>query len=232
VVQLITSGELGPGEPIRQNQLAERIGISPTPVREALRRLEAQGLVVLEPHRGVRVIEVEPHEMSELYEIRAALEGLAVERAVPLMTEKQIRVVKNAQSRLEEAWSIPESKLLGKYNYEFHTGIYRLSRRPRLIRMIDSLWPLFPWDSMSTIPGRGPGIVEEHRAILAAVIDRDAARAHQAMRFHMEAGARALVAYHGSRAPQKVNRGRRPANRRSSGSRRPADSSATEAMPQ
>jgi DNA-binding GntR family transcriptional regulator len=81
-----------------------------------------------------------------------------------------------------------------KYNYQFHTGIYRLSRRPRLIRMIDSLWPLFPWDSMSTIPGRGPGIVEEHRAILAAVIDRDAAQAHQAMRFHMEAGAKALVA--------------------------------------
>lgn len=213
LLQLIASGEIGPGEPIRQSQLAERMGISPTPVREALRRLEAQGLVVLEPHRGVRVAEVEPHEMSEIYEIRAALEGLAVERAVPLMTQRQIQSVQNAQSRLEDAWAAGEPKLLVKFNYQFHTGIYRHSGRPRLIKLIDSLWPLFPWDSMSTIPGRGPGIVEEHRAILDAICDRDATRAHQAMRVHMEAGAKALLAYRD--LPAAAAPGAKPARRRS-----------------
>jgi DNA-binding GntR family transcriptional regulator len=195
LLQLIASGEIGPGEPIRQSHLAERMGISPTPVREALRRLEAQGVVVLEPHRGVRVAEVEPHDMSEIYEIRAALEGLAVECAVDRMSQKQVQSVKNAQARLEEAWAAREPKLLVKFNYQFHTGIYRLSGRPRLIKLIDSLWPLFPWDSMWTIPGRGPAIVKEHQDILDAIRDRDAARAHQAMRIHMEAGAKALLAY-------------------------------------
>jgi DNA-binding GntR family transcriptional regulator len=195
LLQLIASGEIRPGEPIRQSQLAERMGISPTPVREALRRLEAQGLVVLEPHRGVRVAEVEPEEMGEIYEIRAALEGLAVERAVPRMTAKQVQAVKNAQVRLEEAWAAGQPKLLAKFNYQFHTGIYRLSDRPRLIKLIDSLWPLFPWDSMWTIPGRASGILAEHRAILDAIRLHDPVRAHQAMRAHMEAGAAALLAY-------------------------------------
>lgn len=194
LLQLIASGEIGPGEPIRQSHLAERMGISPTPVREALRRLEAQGLVVLEPHRGVRVTEVEPHEMSEICEIRGALEGLAIECAVPLLTQRQIQSVSTAQSRLENAWAAGDPKLLVKFNYQFHTGIYRNSGRPRLTKLIDSLWPLFPWDSMSRIPGRGAGIVEEHDAILDAICARDAPRAHQAMRAHIEAGAKALLA--------------------------------------
>jgi DNA-binding GntR family transcriptional regulator len=195
LLQLIASGEIGPGEPIRQSHLAERMGISPTPVREALRRLEAQGLVVLEPHRGVRVAEVEPHEMGEIYEIRAALEGLAVEHAVPRLTLKQIQAVEHAQARLEKGWAAGDTKQLAKLNYQFHTGIYRMSGRPRLIRMIDSLWPLFPHDSMWAIPGRGPGIVKEHRAVLDAIRAGDAEGAHQAMRVHMEAGAVALLAF-------------------------------------
>lgn len=195
LIRLIASGEIAPGEPIRQSHLAERMGISPTPVREALRRLEAQGLVVLEPHRGVRVAEVEPHEMSEIYEIRAALEGLAVEHAVPRLSAKQMQAVEAAQARLERAWAASETKQLAKLNYQFHTLIYRMSGRPRLIKLIDSLWPLFPRDSMWAIPGRGPGIVREHRDVLDAIRAGDAERAHRAMRVHMEAGAKALLAY-------------------------------------
>jgi DNA-binding GntR family transcriptional regulator len=192
---LIATGEVAPGERLRQQDLARRLGTSPTPVREALRRLEAEGLIVLSPHRGVRVAEVEPHEMAELYLIRASLEGLAVEHAAPNMTASHLRTLELVQDRIDAARAGANLKPLRKLNYDFHTRLYRLSNLPRLTRIIDSLWPLFPWDSMWAIPGRADSSAREHRAVLKALRAADGAAAGEAMRVHIEHGAAALVAF-------------------------------------
>ena len=195
LIRAIASGEIAPGEPLRQLELADRLGISATPVREALRRLEAQGLVVRQPHRGVRVAEVEPEEMAELYIIRAALEGLAVEHAVPNLTAKDVRALEQIHERLEAGRAKGALKSLRRLNFDFHTTLYRHSELPRLTRIIDSLWPLFPWDSMWAVPGRAASSAVEHREILDALRAGDAAAAGRAMRRHIESGAEELIKF-------------------------------------
>ena len=214
LIQSIASGEIAPGEPLRQLELADRLGMSATPVREALRRLEVQGLVVRYPHRGVRVAEVEPGEMSELYIIRAALEGLAAEHASPHLTPKDIRALEQIHERLEVGRAKGALKSLRKLNYDFHTKLYRHSELPRLIRIIDSLWPLFPWDSIWAIPGRAASSAVEHREILDALENGDAVAAGSAMRRHIESGAEELAKFHAN-AGQSGGQSSRPSRRRS-----------------
>ena len=214
LIQAIASGEIAPGEPLRQLEVADRLGISATPVREALRRLEAQGLVVRHPHRGVRVAEVEPGEMSELYIIRAALEGLAVEHAVPHLNPKDVKALEQIHERLEAGRAKGALKSLRKLNYDFHTRLYRHSELPRLIRIIDSLWPLFPWDSIWAIPGRAASSAVEHREILDALEEGDAVAAGSAMRRHIESGAEELIKFH---ANTDQSPGRRGAKRSAAG---------------
>lgn len=228
LIQSIASGEIAPGEPLRQLELAERLGISATPVREALRRLEAQGLVVRHPHRGVRVAEVEPGEMSELYIIRAALEGLAVEHAVPHLTPKDVKALEQIHERLEAGRAKGALKSLRKLNYDFHTKLYQHSELPRLIRIIDSLWPLFPWDSIWAIPGRAASSAVEHRRILDALEDGDAVAAGSAMRRHIESGAEELIKFH---ANAGLSSGQSPGLRGTKRSRTAPGSSHSETPP-
>jgi DNA-binding GntR family transcriptional regulator len=193
--ELIASGEIQPGERLRQSELAERVGTSQTPVREALRRLEADGLIVSRPHQGVRVAEVIPEEMAELYLIRARLEGLAVEHAVPNVTQQELKKLITLQDHLEAARASGNAKPLRKLNYDFHTRLYRLSNLARLNKIIDSLWPLFPWDTMLAIPGRVDSSAREHRAILDAVVRVDTKAAREAMEGHIESGAEAFLRF-------------------------------------
>lgn len=200
--ELIASGEIGPGERLRQNDLAERLGTSSTPIREALRRLEAQGIIVSIPHRGVRVAEVDPEEMSELYQIRAVLEGLAVTHSVPNLSPENLGELR---SILEKTESTDEgSKDLRKLNYDFHTSLYRRCNLRRLTRLIDSLWALFPWDSVVAIPGRAASSIREHREILEAVERLDGQAAGEAMRHHVESGEKAFVEFRRSRGSDEM----------------------------
>jgi len=192
LLRVIASGEFAPGEHLRQNDLAARLGISATPVREALRRLEAQGLLVRDPHRGVRVAEVDVEETAELYLMRAVLEGLAVEHATPRVGHRKLAALATIQERIDAYRAVGNLRPLRKLNFDFHTGIYRASRLARLSRLIDSLWPLFPWDSMWAVPGRAESSAREHRAILDAIASGDPVRAGQEMRRHIESGALAL----------------------------------------
>lgn len=207
LIREIASGEIAPGEPLRQLELADRLGISATPVREALRRLEVQGLVVRHPHRGVRVAEVEPREMAELYIIRASLEGLAVEHAVPHLSPKDIRALEQIHERLEAGRAKGALKSLRKLNYDFHTRLYRHSELPRLTRIIDSLWPLFPWDSIWAIPGRADSSATEHQEILDALKEGDAVAAGSAMRRHILSGAEQLKKFHANAEQPVGSRG-------------------------
>jgi DNA-binding GntR family transcriptional regulator len=193
--ELIASGEIPPGETLRQHHLQDRVAMSATPVREALRHLEAEGLVVRIPHKGVRVAEIDPPQTAELYVIRSVLEGLAVEYATPRLAEGDLQWLERTLNRLDTGTTQRRTGVLAKLNYDFHTRIYRASGLPHLNRVIDSLWPLFPKDSMTAVPGRGDAIAHEHWAILDSLRRRDARRAGDAMRVHLEKGAEALLAF-------------------------------------
>jgi DNA-binding GntR family transcriptional regulator len=181
----LLAGHLGPGSPIVEGDWAERLGLSVTPVREALRRLEAQGLVVRRRHRDVRVRSFSPLEAQSLYEYRAVLEstaaGLAATRAGPDTADRLHSLLR----ALEEAWRAGSP--LELHNNAFHVALGELSGNPFLAYALHDVWLMVPvlraaaWARFSERPGE---TVAEHRAIADAILAGDAPEAARRAREH------------------------------------------------
>ena len=196
----IVSGEVPPGTVLRQEQLSEQFEVSRTPVREALRRLAATGLVSFVPNRGVRVREISRDELREAFLIRAELEALATELATPLIDDEGLAALEDAEARFADVTtalldrSRPESerlRLTGEWmraNYGFHDVIYEASRAPQVARAAKSARRTF----LSQWRPGGPEIdelyqqnVRQHRAIKDAIVARSAAGARAVAREHV-----------------------------------------------
>ncbi len=193
--EAVLSGELQPGDRLEQDKLAERFSVSQTPVREALRQLEAEGIVDYNPHRGVRVAEVNLRDVREIYLIRGTLEALATRLAVPYLNSAQITRLRSLLDQMDEAIAQGQLQKLRKLNYEFHMIIYRAPDMPQLLHIIRSLWTKFPWDTLNVIPGRAQMSVLEHRKLVQAIEDGNARLAAQLMQEHIEHGADTLAEY-------------------------------------
>lgn len=189
----IVTGALAPGVPIRQDHIAEEFRASHVPVREAFRKLEAQGLVVSEPRRGVRVAPLNPATVMEITEIRAALEVLALRHAVPNVTEAGLSAAGAAQSEGEASADI---SVWEAANRRFHRALIAPCLMPRLMANVDDLhqvsarflfatWQELEWQPRSD---------DEHRVILAQVRARNVEGAAAALEHHILAAGRALCA--------------------------------------
>jgi DNA-binding GntR family transcriptional regulator len=133
---ILLSGEFTPGQPLRQVELAERLGVSRTPLREALHRLSAEGLVRLDPHRGAVVAQPSVTELLELYEIREAVEVLAVRQAAMRCTKQE---VEDLSFDLEAMGYITDASAWGRANLRFHQRVFALSRKVQLCDLIGQL---------------------------------------------------------------------------------------------
>lgn len=193
--EAILSGELEPGERLLQDELAERLNVSPTPIREALRQLEAEGILDHSPHKGVRVAEVKLEDVQEIYLIRGVLEALATRLAVPHLDSSGIQRLQALQAQIETQVEKGQLRELRKPNYEFHMLIYKAAGMPQLYRIITNLWTKFPWDTLHVLPGRALASAAEHRRLIQAIEEGDAELAGQRMREHIEHGAVALTDY-------------------------------------
>jgi DNA-binding GntR family transcriptional regulator len=191
--ELIRSGELPPGTHLRQDEFADRFGVSTTPVREAFVTLEMEGLVRRHPHRGFVVFMPSVEELRELYEIRAVVESLATEIATRQLSEDDLAALGRTLARMRDAK--PRSYL--KLNAEFHDRIYAAARRPRLREMIDALRePAANYISMNVDLYDQSYRAEtqgEHEAILEALGSRAAKRAARAMHDHLDHSARHIM---------------------------------------
>jgi len=178
--ELIMTGGLEPGTPLRQRQLAARFGVSATPVREALRRLESEGLIVNDVHRGSAVAE-SAGDLHEKIKIRAVLEGLAASIAAPKVHDEDLTALRGYNERLlEPDLSATELNLL---NRRFHFRIYELADSPLLLSLMRLLWQSFPG---------GPQVLRaskdshaEHDALLGALERRDGDAASQITQQHI-----------------------------------------------
>lgn len=175
----ILTGELLPGTRMRQAELAERMSISITPIRTALRQLAAEGLIEIEPRRTVQVHQPSAAELAEIYEIRALLEPACMKKSVKRISEEDLAYV---EERVEAMDASPDLREWDVQNREFHAALINASGSPRLIAILTNLL------SLATIGMRASGVLtpgrmreanEEHRAMLAACRDHDpdAARA-------------------------------------------------------
>lgn len=133
----VLSGEMRPGMRIRQELLAAHFGASRIPVREALKQLENEGLVVMAPNRGAWIADVNSEDSIEIYKIREAVEPLAIGESVPNMTDQDIEILDRIVHELEEVTSLEEYIQLDR---EFHLRTYSRARMPQLLAMVERFW--------------------------------------------------------------------------------------------
>lgn len=211
----ILESEIKPGEWLRQEQVAEKYGVSQTPVREALNDLASEGLVEHVPYRGVRVVEFTLQDVQDLYSCRAFIEALAARYAAQNMTTEELDEIEKVFKDLQQHSGTQDVAAHRKLHRRFHQLIYTASRHLYLIHSLDQMWTAyptmmlanFPQTARGPIPGRGTSARQEHHAVVRALHDRDAAEAERLMRQHIQATADSIAA-------TLKNNSRKPSSRR------------------
>jgi DNA-binding GntR family transcriptional regulator len=185
----ILHGELAPGTRLLELRLAERFGTSQTPIREALRLLERDGLVTHRPRRGVYVWEPTARDVDEIYSLRGVLEGLAARRAAVRVTSDDAARLKQLIDKLENASQQADREEHIQLTVEFHAAIVEVARHERLLQSWRSLM------AQMSLCAHLHGVyhpdftsdVETHRALLAAVMDGEPELAERIARGHVTA---------------------------------------------
>lgn len=183
----VANGVISPGELIKQTVLAKRYGVSPTPVREAMWSLEADGVLTYSPHRGASVQEMTPDTANDLYRMRAAAECAAAKMAVERMTPEGVKKVQTAFDTLTDALEAGEASPaeLSVLNREFHFSIYEQTS-PLVLQFLELLWRRFtPQATLFMDDTIAHELHQEHRKILAAVIDGDSVTAGELTSAHV-----------------------------------------------
>jgi DNA-binding GntR family transcriptional regulator len=183
----ILSGDLSPGERVRLDGIAQELGMSPIPIREALRMLASEGLVVPLAHRGYTVQPLTVDDLNDTYRLRLTLEPLAVRLAVPHMQEEDITHLVDELDHLEQAFRDSDWPKHRIHHRAFHFGIYRKCNSTWLLRFTEMLWINSErYQRMTTrISGELNERRKEHRRIAAACEERDAERASELMHAHL-----------------------------------------------
>lgn len=190
--------ELLPGQRVRQRDVAARLSVSTTPVREALQILQMEGLIVLDPNRGAMVSIPSRQEIVEIYEMRELLEGLAIAKAVPKLTSRDIRRLDALLRLMKER---PEGSKRSPLNTEFHLLIYRRSGRRTLCQLIERLRDVCSLyiEGMHQLEAVREQVDQEHQDIIDACRQRDVVSAKSATSRHLWHTAQVML---GDDAPQ------------------------------
>ena len=199
----ILNGHYKPGEWLRQERLAQDLGVSQMPVREALKELAAEGLIEHVPYRGARVLVFSIDDILDLYSHRAFLESRAAFTAAEVITHEELMVIKNLQAEVEKHGAPEAVVKYRELNRQFHQLIYLASKREYLIRTLNQMWATFPTmlianfaaTAVQPLPERDSVDVEEHRNIISALESHDALAAEQAMKKHILVTADHLVTF-------------------------------------
>jgi DNA-binding GntR family transcriptional regulator len=182
----ILRGEIGPGEWIRQEEVAERLGSSRLPVREALRILEAEGLTEHERHRGARVPSLSMHEVDVVYRMREHPEQLAIGESIPQLTDADVLRMERVQERIEANTDVATFLELDR---EFHLISYTGCRIEQLTGTVVRLWNSTAHYRRAFVQLSGPGrqwvINAEHRLLLDAIARRDVVDAERFVAGHI-----------------------------------------------
>jgi DNA-binding GntR family transcriptional regulator len=184
ILQAIDHGVFRPGDRLVESELADRFGVSRTPIREALQRLETQSLLTRDG-RSLMVASLDHNQLAELYAVRSELEGFAARLAAKHASPEEIRVL---FGMIEDDLSIVGDPLaLSRANRRFHTQIHRASHNRFLVRQLDLVhrsMALLTTSSLS-VDGRGKVALSEHEKIVQAIEAGDADSAYEAAKMHI-----------------------------------------------
>ncbi len=193
--EAIRRGILKPGERIMEIQLAEELGVSRTPVREAIRKLELEGYVVMMPRRGTYVANMSIRDINEIFEIRTALESLSNGLAAEHITDEELEHLQRLLVIIGGYIKEGNMEKIVETDIEFHDLMYHAARNQRLVGIISNLrdqLTRFRTLSMSH-PGRLEATLEEHKAIVEAIANGDRRSASKAAERHMENSEKTLL---------------------------------------
>jgi len=197
----ILDGQFKPGEWLRQQRIAQEFGVSQMPVREALRKLAAEGVVEHIPYRGARVIEFSPQDTTDLYAHRSYLESRAARMAAEIITPEELSELRDLQAQMRQDSRRHSAGVYRSLNHRFHQIIYSASQRDYLVRALDQIWSAFPMLMFSnlaqteeqSLAERDARDLQEHEAILAALESGDGERAATLMEQHIKTACQELV---------------------------------------
>ncbi|MBE3586904.1 MAG: GntR family transcriptional regulator [Thermoanaerobacter sp.] len=192
--EAIIQGRLKPGERLMEIQLAEEMGVSRTPVREAIRKLELEGFVVMVPRKGAYVAGISVKDIVDVFEVRAALEALAAGLAAERITDEELEELERA---LVKTYEVGENNLdaLVETDTAFHELIYKASRNERLVQIITNLADQIQRFRATSLaqPGRTRHALEEHKQIVEAISERNVELAQILAREHIENAEQSLL---------------------------------------
>jgi len=183
----ILSGDFAPGQVLQQRELASDLGISTTPLREALRRLMTEGLVDLDSHRDARIADLRAEQARDLLELRLALDPLAASLAAQRRTTEDLAQMRSALAGLEPLAGRPTLEQLAAHR-RFHRAVYSAGHNDLLVASLEQLWDQSDRYRLFALSEDRPVAddkTQEHRALVEAIADRDADTAADVMRAHI-----------------------------------------------
>lgn len=191
----ILKGTMKPGERVSEPDLAERFGISRTPIREAFRQLESEGYLEVIPRKGAVVASLSERDIEEFYAIKILLEGFAAKMAAEKLTEKDIGRLESINERLKKVAADGDVKSFFRVHNEFHDLFIKAAGNDKLYEMINQLVMRFKRLRLASLsqPGRMEISVEEHRNMIEAFKKRDGERADSLVRHAATIGAGVLI---------------------------------------
>lgn len=186
--QAILKGELAPGERLMEIQLAERLGVSRTPIREAIRKLELEGLVLMIPRKGAEVAKISEKSLRDVLEVRRSLEELAIELACQRMNEEDIEKLEEAQAAFAEAIAAGDAMAIAESDESYHDAIYRGTYNDRLVQILYNLREQMYRYRLEYIKDADKRqiLLLEHDKILKAIKNRRVIEAKDTMRAHID----------------------------------------------
>lgn len=191
----ILTGELKPGERLMEIHLADQLGVSRTPIREAIRKLELEGLVIMIPRRGAEVAQITEKSLKDVLEVRRALDALCAELACDRITEDEKLQLKKACDDFEKATATGDVTVIAEADVALHDIIVAATGNQRLMQLIGNLSEQMYRYRFEYIKDESQHnhLVKEHRIIYESIIRRDKAAAAQAAREHIDKQEKSII---------------------------------------
>jgi DNA-binding GntR family transcriptional regulator len=186
--EAILAGHFPRGTQLKQAEVAKTLRISITPVREALRMLEAEGYIGRGSYRGATVSPLDVEASVETLNLRIMLEGQLIRHAVEKASSQDLQEVRKLADDFAEAVRQNDSSEARASNYRFHKRLYGIASMPQTLHFVQVLWARYPFDVINRVDGRALRAVEEHEELLRPMIEGDITGAMLALRRHIEAG--------------------------------------------
>lgn len=192
----ILTGELKPGERLMEIHLANRLGVSRTPIREAIRKLELEGLVIMIPRRGAEVAQITEKSLKDVLEVRRALDALCVELACERISEEEKENLRKACDEFEKATKTKDATIIAAADVALHDIIVQATRNQRLIQLINNLSEQMYRYRFEYIKdeSRHDNLVEEHRMIYESIVAKDCVKAADAAKLHIDNQEKSIIA--------------------------------------